>query len=51
MIIRWITLCIGGACVAHAHAVLAAEPAPPMTPVVTLTAATTASIPNDRMYA
>jgi predicted secreted protein len=49
--IRWIALCIAGACLASARTALGAEPPPPVTPVVTLTASATASIPNDRMYA
>lgn len=36
---------------AFAGVARAAEPPPPVTPVVTLTASATASVPNDRMYA
>ena len=38
-------------CGAFAGAAFAADPPPPATPVVTLTASATASVANDRMYA
>jgi len=48
---QWIRSLLGVACVACAGTAFAADPPPPVTPVVTLTASATASVANDRMYA
>jgi len=48
---QWMSSLFGVAWLAFAGIAFAADPSPPLTPVVTLTAAATASIPNDRMYA
>jgi predicted secreted protein len=47
---QWMRSLLSVAWVATAGAALAADPPPPMTPVVTLTASATASVANDRMY-
>ena len=48
---RWTISLLAALCGARAGITLAADAPPPVTPVVTLTAAATASIANDRMYA
>jgi predicted secreted protein len=48
---QWIRSLSGIAWATCAGIALAADPPPPVTPVVTLTASATASVANDRMYA
>lgn len=47
----WMKLLLMVTCAGIAGVVRAADPPPPATPVVTLTASASASVPNDRMYA